>query len=313
METVLKAEDLSKSFGDTKAVEGVNLEVFGGEVFGLIGPDGAGKTTTLRMLCGLVRPDSGKVSILNYTLPYQKREAHAAMGYMPQQYSLYGDLSVQENLRFFAGMNGVPRSVMLERESRLLAIARLDRFRDRPARALSGGMYKKLALACALIHQPKLLLLDEPTNGVDPISRRELWAFLYELVDEGVAVVVSTPYMDEAERCQRVGLLLDGRIVAMESPKKMVEDFHETIFEIETEPILESFEGLEGRKGVLQIYLVGRKIHILSDLGEAFGMELKSAIEANGVQVRSMEVVKPSFEDIFLHLTESRTKQEVAA
>ena len=302
MDHVLKAENLCKAFGALKAVDGLSLAVAKGEVFGLIGPDGAGKTTAMRMLCGLSRPDAGSIEILGFRLPKQKRKAHFHMGYMPQQYSMYGDLTVEENLRFYAGMNNVPRRLMKEREARLLEIARLDKFRDRPARTLSGGMYKKLALSCALIHQPEVLLLDEPTIGVDPISRRELWAFLYELVGDGVAVLVCTPYMDEAERCNRVGLLLDGRLVTTDTPAALKANFSETVFELETDP-LPSAENFAGLDGISQTYLVGRKTHVLSSLGPAFAPRLKEMFEQHDIQVLKLTVVPAAFEDIFLHMT----------
>jgi len=302
-DSALHVKSLNKSFAQVHAVNDVSLEVAPGEVYGLMGPDGAGKTTTMRMICGLVRQDSGEISVLGHNVPEHRREARAHMGYMPQQYSLYGDLSVQENLRFFARMFGVPKKILLEREKRLLDIARLERFRDRPARALSGGMYKKLALACALVHEPRLLLLDEPTNGVDPISRRELWAFLYELVGEGVAVLVSTPYMDEAERCAKVGLLLDGRIIAADSPANLKANFNQTLFEIETSPTLTDVSGLLALEGVSQAYLVGRAMHVISQHGSEYGQVLSREIISGGFKVTRLDIVTPSFEDIFLHLT----------
>jgi ABC-2 type transport system ATP-binding protein len=222
MESALTVSGLVKRFGGTTALAGLDLEVAPGEVFGLVGPDGAGKTTAMRLVAGLMTPDAGSVTALGAEIPRRIADVRPRIGYMPQQYSLYGDLSVEENLRFFAGMYGVPRRAFRERAARLLGMARLEEFRARPAGALSGGMYKKLALACALIHAPSLLLLDEPTNGVDPVSRRELWAFLREQVGAGVAVLYSTPYMDEAERGDRVGLVVDGRIAATGRPAELV-------------------------------------------------------------------------------------------
>jgi len=304
-EPVLQADGLVKRFGEATAVDRLSLAVAEGEVFGLVGPDGAGKTTTLRMLCGLTLPDAGTVRLLGLPMPESRRKARARMGYMPQQYSLYGDLSVQENLRFFAGMYGVPKATLIEREKRLLGIARLDRFRDRPARALSGGMYKKLALACALAHSPRLLLLDEPTNGVDPISRRELWAFLYELVGEGVSVLVSTPYMDEAERCGRVGLLLDGRLVAVDRPAALKAGFAETVFELDTAPLYERSILIESHPDVRDVYLVGRKAHVVTARGQEFASDLSALFATAGYEIRRLDVVAPSFEDVFLRLTAS--------
>ena len=222
MELALTVAGLAKRFKETIALRGLELEVAPGEVFGLVGPDGAGKTTAMRLVAGLMRPDAGRITALGHEIPRRIADVRPRIGYMPQQYSLYGDLSVEENLRFFAGMYGVSRAAFRERSARLLGMARLEEFRARPAAALSGGMYKKLALSCALIHAPQLLLLDEPTNGVDPVSRRELWAFLREQVGAGVAVLYSTPYMDEAERCDRVGLVVDGRLAATGRPAELV-------------------------------------------------------------------------------------------
>ena len=303
MEAVLRTEGLIRRFGAVTAVNNLSFSVAPGEVFGLVGPDGAGKTTTMRMLCGLLRPNAGTINLLGFSIPGEVRKARPRMGYMPQSYSLYLDLSVQENLRFFAGMFGVEKSVLLEREKRLLDIARLDAFRDRPAGALSGGMYKKLALACALMHQPKLLLLDEPTNGVDPISRRELWSFLYELVDDGVSVLVSTPYMDEAERCARVGLMQDGKLVAIAAPSRLKKDFDHRVVAIETDRIPDSFDTLLALPVVEDAYLLGQNIHAVVSGSDTVDQALRASLEGMGLQVRSMHVIPPSFEDVFLTLT----------
>jgi ABC-2 type transport system ATP-binding protein len=304
LELVVDIRNLVKRFKGVAAVNGLNLQVTKGEVVGLVGADGAGKTTTMRMLCGLSDPDSGDIRVLGCKIPGQEKAARAQIGYMPQQYSLYGDLSVQENLRFFAGMYGVKKRDMLEREKRLLNIARLEPFRDRPAGKLSGGMYKKLALSCALIHQPRLLLLDEPTNGVDPISRRELWAFLYELVGEGVSVMVSTPYMDEAERCDRVALIHQGRIADMDSPANLRARFDETVFELETNPFTDAAALFAGAPGISQVYMVGKLAHLITPKGPDFAAQIRKRVEEEAkVRVVRLEAVSPSFEDIFFHAT----------
>jgi len=302
-EPVLRVEGLRRSFGATEAVAGLSLSVRPGEVYGLVGPDGAGKTTTMRLVAGLMTPDEGSVRVRGLQMPRQAAEAHAHMGYMPQQYSLYGDLTVQENLRFFAGMYGVGRKVLRQRQARLMGITRLDRFLDRPAAALSGGMYKKLALACALVHEPRLLLLDEPTNGVDPISRQELWSFLGELLEGGVAVLVSTPYMDEAERCDRVGLLLAGRLVAEGSPAELRADLQETVFAVTVQPAARARQVLSGLRGVERTYAAGRRLHVASAEGPAFAARIRCALADAGLPPPQVEVVPPSFEDIFLALT----------
>jgi ABC-2 type transport system ATP-binding protein len=228
---VLVANALAKRYGAVDALVGLSLAVRPGELYGLIGPDGAGKTTAMRIMAGMIAPDSGEALVAGKRPLGGDREVRNALGYMPQQYSLYGDLTVGENLDFFARMFCLAKKDYAPRKERLLSITRLARFIDRRADALSGGMYKKLALACALLPTPRLLLLDEPTNGVDPVSRRELWALLFELCAEGVAIVVSTPYMDEAERCGRVGLIDHGRLLLEGPPSALVRERGHTTFE----------------------------------------------------------------------------------
>jgi len=218
------ARGLRRRFGAVVALDGLGFEVAAGELYGLVGPDGAGKTTAIRALAGLITLDGGEARILGLD-PATDPRVRDRLGLMPQQYSLYRDLTVGENLRFFGRLSVLPRAVFKERSERLLGITRLAPFVDRRADQLSGGMYKKLALACALLHQPEVLLLDEPTNGVDPVSRRELWELLHEFVSGGMAVVISTPYMDEAERCSRVGLMHHGRLLLEGAPEKLLAAF----------------------------------------------------------------------------------------
>ncbi|MBI2372525.1 MAG: ABC transporter ATP-binding protein [Deltaproteobacteria bacterium] len=224
---VLVADQLVRSFGSTVALRGLGLRVRAGEIYGLVGPDGAGKTTAMRILAGLLTPNTGSVRFLGRDPMDNDDDVRSALGYMPQQYSLYGDLSVEENLRFFARMFCLKKHEYAARRERLLHITRLTRFTERRADALSGGMYKKLALATVLLPRPRLLLLDEPTNGVDPVSRRELWALLFELAGEGMAIVITTAYMDEAERCHRVGLVSEGRALLEGSPRDLIEAEHD--------------------------------------------------------------------------------------
>ena len=212
----LVVEGLVRRFGAVTALSGLSLRIGRGELYGLVGPDGAGKTTAVRAFSGLLDPDEGKVTV--FGMDPRSRSARESIGLMPQRYALYGDLTIDENLSFFGDLFVVPREEFAKRRERLLAITRLAPFVDRRADALSGGMYKKLALSCALLHSPPLLLLDEPTNGVDPVSRRELWALLHELVAQGTTLIVTTPYMDEAERCHRVGVLDKGVLLAEGDP-----------------------------------------------------------------------------------------------
>jgi ABC-2 type transport system ATP-binding protein len=222
---------VARRFGAVEALRGISLSVRAGEIYGLVGPDGAGKTTSIRVLAGLLLPDAGTAVVLGARPDSPDVREH--LGLMPQQYSLYGDLTVIENLHFFGQLFCIDDAAWRARTDRLLAITRLAPFTERRADSLSGGMYKKLALSCALLHQPRVLLLDEPTNGVDPVSRRELWALLYEFVADGMAILVSTPYMDEAARCHRVGLIHKGRLVAEGAPGDLVRTFDHDVVEVE--------------------------------------------------------------------------------
>jgi ABC-2 type transport system ATP-binding protein len=292
---VLEARDLTRSYGAVEALRGLSFAIHAGELYGLIGPDGAGKTTAMRILAGLMRADGGEVRILGHD-PFKGGAAiRESVGYMPQQYSLYGDLSVGENLHFFARLFALSRGEERERSERLLAITRLAPFVDRRASALSGGMYKKLALACALLHRPRLLLLDEPTNGVDPVSRRELWALLYEFLAQGMAIVVCTPYMDEAERCHRVGLISEGRLAAEGTPAALIEAFEEESYEIDGGAREEVLAALDRTSSVLARSPAGARLRAIVARGRAG--EVRAALVATGATLVS---VRPGFEDVFI-------------
>jgi ABC-2 type transport system ATP-binding protein len=299
----LEARGLFRRFGTTQALNGLSFEVRRGELYGLVGPDGAGKTTAIRALAGLIDPDSGQARVLGRDPGEGGSEVRESLGLMPQQYSLYRDLSVGENLKFFSRLYALPRSVFRERESRLLAITRLSPFVDRRVDALSGGMYKKLALACALLHEPKVLLLDEPTNGVDPVSRRELWALLHEFVQGGMAVLVSTPDMDEAERCDRIGLIHHGRLLTEGEPRALLEAFEEDAFEVQG-----------GDRDQLDALLAGLPdVHTMSPAGSRLRVTLeRGRSEAVGAALAplgaKLQPIAPQFEDLFL----SRISKEAA-
>jgi ABC-2 type transport system ATP-binding protein len=230
---VLVTEALSRRFGALAALDHLDLRVESGQIFGLVGPDGAGKTTAMRLVAGVLGPSSGRVLVGGYDPLGHDSRVRDILGYMPQQYSLYGDLTVAENLRFFASMFSLLRPEYQKRKERLLGITRLARFENRRADALSGGMYKKLALACALLHRPRLLVLDEPTNGVDPVSRREFWDLLRDFADQGMAILFSTPYMDEAARCHRVGLIHQGKLLLEGEPQALLGAFPHRVFRVE--------------------------------------------------------------------------------
>jgi ABC-2 type transport system ATP-binding protein len=301
--SALEARGLAKRFGAVEALRGVSFAVASGELYGLVGPDGAGKTTAIRALAGLLVADAGEARVLGRDPVTGGAEVRESLGLMPQQYSLYRDLTVAENLRFFSRLYVLPRRVFEERARRLLAITRLERFTSRRADALSGGMYKKLALACALLHEPRVLILDEPTNGVDPVSRRELWALLHEFVSGGMAVLVSTPYMDEAERCSRVGLIHAGRLLLEGTPRALLAGFEE-----------EAYEVTGGDRDAVEAALAALpEVHASSPAGSRLrvdverggGERVRAALAPLGAALRP---VAPAFEDLFL----ARIRRETA-
>ena len=289
----IEAFEVRRCFGKQSALDGLTLSVAAGEIYGLVGPDGAGKTTALRILAGLLPPTSGHVRLLGRE-PMGDHGIREALGYMPQQYSLYGDLTVRENLAFFREMFCLSHEAFRERQRRLLAITRLAPFSARRADALSGGMYKKLALACALLHEPKVLLLDEPTNGVDPLSRREFWDLLHEFLAEGMAIVLATPYMDEAARCHRAGLLFDGRMIEEGRPSELLRAFPHPVFRVTGERArLDAF--LAGSREVLAFTPTGAELRIVVRRGqEANVLEALANVGGEALPARA------SFEDLFL-------------
>jgi ABC-2 type transport system ATP-binding protein len=295
-QVVLEARALGKRFGAVDAVAGLSFAVHAGELCGLVGPDGAGKTTTIRMLAGLMRPSAGDALVLGERALGGSAVVREALGYMPQQYSLYGDLSVGENLAFFGKLFGLSAADRAEREARLLGMTRLTPFRARRADALSGGMYKKLALACALLHRPRALLLDEPTNGVDPVSRRELWDLLHEFVAEGMAVLLATPYMDEAARCHRVGLIHRGRLLAEGDPAALVAAARHPALLLHAPDRDRAEAELAGRGEVVALSPHGSSLRVLVR-GDGEAAFRAFAAGEPGWQV---ETVTPDFEDVYL-------------
>jgi ABC-2 type transport system ATP-binding protein len=221
MPAIIETRDLTRRFGELTAVDNLNLTVAEGEIFGLVGPDGAGKTTTLRMLCGLVDPTTGSARVAGYDTARQSQEVKDQIGYMAQRFGLYGDLTVEENMTFYADLFGIVGDERRELTGRLLHMTRMEPFRNRQGGRLSGGMKQKLALMCTLLHRPRILLLDEPTNGVDPVSRRDFWAILYQLLKENITIFMATAYLDEAERCNRVGLMYKGRLIRCDTPEAL--------------------------------------------------------------------------------------------
>jgi ABC-2 type transport system ATP-binding protein len=299
MNTALKIEKLHKDYDSIKAVNGIDLSVNIGEMFGLVGPDGAGKTTTIRILCGLLKPDSGNVEILGSELKKNKKEIQNQIGYLSQKFSLYGDLSVDENIEFFADIHNVKG--FEKRRNELLAFTRLTPFRDRLAEKLSGGMKQKLALACSLIHKPRILFLDEPTTGVDPVSRRDFWKILSDLQKEGITILMTTPYLDEAERCNRVALMNDGKIIAVDTPKIIKTSTHKQVIEIITDDIKKTYSILKEKYGS-DAQIFGDRINLITDLSIQRMDTIKELLDENKIALKSHRSITPSLENVFIHL-----------
>jgi ABC-2 type transport system ATP-binding protein len=298
-QAVIEADGLTRRFGGRTAVQGLSLAVQRGEVFGLLGSDGAGKTTTLQMLAAILDPGAGRATVLGFDTVRQAAAITARIGYMSQTFSLYGRLTVEENLDFFAELHRVPEAEKRARKAQLLDFARLGAHRERTARYLSGGMQKKLALCCALIHQPKLLLLDEPTTGVDPVSRREFWNILYRALTGGTTIVVSTPYMDEAERCTRVALLHDGRLIACNAPGRLRAEMPGIMLEIEAYPQRQALAILRQALPEARPYVFGERIHLYWPREEG-AAAVRSLLEQGRVTVEQVRPVTPSLEDVFV-------------
>jgi ABC-2 type transport system ATP-binding protein len=293
--SLLEAEQLRKRFGATVALDGVDLALEAGELLGLVGPDGAGKSTLLRCLVGVADPDGGIARVDGVAWTHAKRDARQHLGYMPQQFSLYGDLSVDENLAFFADLFGVAKKPFAERRARLLGITRLEAARDRPAGALSGGMYKKLAIACALLHDPRALVLDEPTNGVDPVSRRELWALLYEFVKGGVGVLVATAYLDEVARCGRIVMLHRGRILREGTPAALLNGFDAIVLAIDIAERAAVDPILDEDPRVIAATPAGANLRAVVSRADAAAVS--AALAEKGARVSP---ASPDFEDVYL-------------
>ncbi len=302
-EALVAAAGLTRRFGATVAVEGLSFDVRRGEMFGLIGPDGAGKTTTLRMVLGLLPPDDGSVATCGLDPVKRRRQLSGRVGYLSQRFSLYGDLSVDENVAFFAEIHDV-HDYAARREA-LLEMVRMTPFRDRLADRLSGGMKQKLALVCTLVHTPELLVLDEPTTGVDPVSRRDFWRLLARLQREGLTILLTTPYLDEAERCTRVALLDHGRLLTLDAPNTLRESEPGVLVELVADPRRRALEVLRSLPGVAEVEVFGERLHATlpgaaRDEAPREAEALASALRGAGIEVLSSRPATPSLEDVFI-------------
>jgi len=302
-DTLVRVVRLSRRFGAVRAVEDVSFEVRRGEMLGLIGPDGAGKTTTLRAILGLLKPDSGSVRTLGLDPLRERRRLSSRLGYLSQRFSLYGDLSVDENVAFFAEIHDV--GGYAEKRDALLELVRMMPFRERLADRLSGGMKQKLALVCTLVHTPELLVLDEPTTGVDPVSRRDFWKLLARLQRDGLTILLTTPYLDEAERCTRVALIDHGRLLTVDTPDALRAGEPGVLVELVAEPRQPALAALRAVPGVAEVEVFGGRLHATlpgaaAEAGEVEAERLAAQLRAQGVEVRSARPTTPTLEDVFI-------------
>lgn len=309
METIIEIKKLSKNYGEVAAVHELNLDVFKGELFCLVGPDGAGKTTLVRMLCGILKEYSGSYSIFNLEGSKKRNIIKNRIGYLSQKFSLYGDLTVDENVNFFAKVHNIKE--IKDKRDVLLTKMGIDKFRNRLAEKLSGGMKQKLALACTLIHSPNLLFLDEPTTGVDPVSRREFWQILADLKRDGITIFVTTPYMDEAERCDRVAFMYNGTILSCDYPHRIKEDFGKKVMEIVCSPIRAVYDFVKTIDRVESIHIFGDRLHLIFDELKITPVEIKQTLTQKAYDTANIRLISPSLEDIFIMKVEDSKNREV--
>jgi len=299
--------NLARRFGDFIAVNRVSLDVKRGEIFGFLGPNGAGKSTTIRMLCGLLEPSGGHGSVVGFDILTQREEIKRSIGYMSQKFSLYDDLTVEENIDFYSGIYGIPRAKKPERKAWVLDMAHLQDHRTTQTGMLPGGWKQRLSLGCALLHEPQVLFLDEPTSGVDPLSRRTFWDLIYQLAGQGVTVFVTTHYMEEAEYCDRLGLIYRGELVALGTPEEMKGHLMvDQVLRVSCDRAHEALEVAAAVEGARDAVLFGRDIHLMTADAEVLAPRLRLALSTAGFQVESTERITPSLEDVFVSLIEAR-------
>ncbi len=301
--TAIKTSNLTKSFGDNIAVHALNLEIRKGELYGLVGPDGAGKSTTMRLLTAIMDPTSGDAWVAGHSILTEGEQIKEKIGYMSQRFGLYEDLTVMENILFYADLYEVPRKERPPRIGRLLGFSNLTPFKDLLAGKLSGGMKQKLGLACSLIHTPEVLFLDEPTNGVDPVSRRDFWKILYDLLKDGVSILVSTAYLDEAERCTRIGLMHNGKILIEDEPKNIRNSLHLPMIEVWSDDARSALELVRHMGGVHSVTLYGERLHIILEK-KMNAAEVVVQLGHTGIEVKDFREIPPSLEDVFISMVE---------
>ena len=299
-QTAIVLQKLTKSFPGVRAVDHLTFEVRTGEIFGLVGPDGAGKTTTLRMLAGVMPPDEGSATVAGFDVGRDPEGAKHHLSYMPQRFALYEDLTVDENIRFYADLFGVHKAEREDRSAELLAAAGMSEFRKRLAGKLSGGMKQKLGLVCALIHHPQVILLDEPTTGVDPVSRRDFWLILYELVSQGVTILTSTAYLDEAERCHRVALMHQGKLLFCDTPAQLKTRLGKGVLAVISPDPRRLREELEKAEGISSLLMTGDGVHVVVDNASLRLPQFQARLHAAGIPFDEIRQAAPSIEDLFV-------------
>jgi ABC-2 type transport system ATP-binding protein len=309
----VEVEHLTKQFGDFTAVDDISFEAHQGEIFGFLGPNGSGKSTTIRVLCGLLLPTSGRARVAGIDVAVNPESVRQKIGYMSQKFSLYSDLRVSENLAFFAGLYSVPRKELPERVAWALRMAGLEGRGNALTGSLAAGWKQRLALGCAVLHRPPIVFLDEPTSGVDPVSRRQFWDLIHEMVQEGVTVFVTTHYMDEAEYCNRLALLDRGRIVAMGTPTELKShQMQGQLLLVECELLAQTLDLIEHAPGVLDAAVFGNSMHVVVIDAAAASSSIRQTLQANGIHVGRVDSISPSLEDVFVSLTRQQQKEATA-
>jgi len=307
---VVAVENLTKTFGDFLAVDHIRFQVEKGEIFGFLGPNGAGKSTTIRMLCGLLLPTSGIGQVAGFDIMKEPEKIKQAIGYMSQKFSLYDDLKVVENLHFFGGIYGLSGSSQKRRENEVFGMIGLQDVQDRITRTLAVGSKQRLALGCAILHEPSILFLDEPTSGVDPISRRNFWSLIQQMAERGVTTFVTTHYMDEAEYCDRLALIYQGKIIAMGTPSELkVKTLPQGIFEVECDPLVTALDLLKKEPWISDSAVFGDGLHVVGKEGIDLEREINALFRKHGILLKRMGRIRPSLEDVFVSLIEGKEKQ----
>ncbi len=310
-ELPVQVRNLERRFGDFVAVNRVSFDVPKGEIFGFLGPNGAGKSTTIRMLCGILAPTGGAGTVAGYDIRTEAERIKAHIGYMSQKFSLYEDLTVEENIDFYSGIYRIPAEKKRARKEWAIEMAGLQEHRHSKTGTLSGGWKQRLSLGCAVLHEPPIIFLDEPTSGVDPMSRRRFWELIYELAGRGVTIFVTTHYMDEAEYCDRIGLVYRGELIALGSPQKLkTELMKEDVLEVQCERPQEAMEALEQLGSVREVALFGKGLHVVAMDGPAAERDIRNLLVKQAYPVHSIETIVPSLEDVFVSLIEMRDREE---